>query len=587
MTERGELSSNNFSELYEFDSFRLDAAARHLRQNNQPVKLTSKAFDILVYLVRRRGEVVAREELLENVWSDAFVEDANLSVHIAALRKILGDTQSEARFIATVPRRGYCFVARVRDIHEAEKNLPPEETIGRREISLAVLPLRAIGQNEELEYLADGITENLINALSRLPQLKVFATSAIFRYKNDEKDTSAIGRALGATVILTGRVRSFYEELVVTVELVRVEDNRQLWGAQYHQPLADIFELQEKIALAITEKLLPQLTEAEKSLLENRQTENSEAYRALLKGRYFLSKLTTDGIKKALRYFEKAVELDPDYALAYVRIGLGNYYLNSRYQISYDEALRFVSQAINRAFEIDPHLAEAHSLSAIFKSVYEWDNEAAEREFRLAVELNPNSTFTRGAYSNCLTLFGRFEEAHEQLEKALEIDPLSLSLNVMVGSTLFCERRYEEAIVHLQQVLEMYPDSFISHVLISLSFQELGDSETALAKMKTAYELESNMELSALLGAALANARQTDEALRILNEIEQSDVRKPFETFYLYLALDKIDEAIAFVEKSLAQREVEHLGLNVDARADKIRSDARFKKILKRMGFSG
>lgn len=592
MTEK-ETSSTSADnpKVYQFDNFRLDAESRRLWQNNHLLKLTAKTFDILLFLVERHGRVVEREDLMKNVWRDSFVEDGNLTVHIGSLRKLLGDTHSEARFIATVARRGYCFVARVREISETERrqtdNLGLVTNRQSFQIkSLAVLPLQVVGEKEELEYLADGITENLINSLSKLLQLKVLASSTVFRYKNHENNISAIGSELGVSAILTGRLRLVGEELMVAVELVNAEDDGHLWGAQYHQPFTNIFEVQEQIALAITEKLLPRLSEAEKSPLRNRQTDNSEAYTAFLKGVHFCNKRTKEGLQRGLQFFEQAVEFDPEYALVYVYTATSYYYLDSYYHISRDEALPQITKALNRAFEIAPNLPEAHTLSGILKFVFEWDWTTAEREFLAAIKFNPNSIFARFWYANFLKMHRRFDQAWRQLEQGLAIDPLSLQLNAMVGNILYHEKRYEEAIVHFQNLLELSPDSLISSVMTSLCFQMLGDYETALTKMKSARVLESNLETSALLGSALARANQTDEAWQILNQIKQADVPIPFETFYLYIALGQTDEAVAFLRQSLERRDIDHVGLNVDPRADEIRFDSRVITILKRIGFS-
>jgi len=577
--------------VFQFNPFRLDERLRCLYKGDVPVRLTTKTFEILLYLVERSGKVVSREELLQNIWRDSFVEDGNLTVHIAALRKLLGDQQRDPQFIATVARRGYCFVAKVHEIEDTEAIQAQPAVSGSQSVSpqltsLAVLPLRAGGKKGELEYLADGITENLINSLSKLPQLRVLSAAAVFGYKDKLQDPCGIGKGLGVAAVLTGEVRLMNEELSISAELVNVNDRQQLWLTQYRQPMTDIFELQKSIALAITERLLPKLTAEEKSLLENRQTKSPDAYRSYLKGRRFLSQLTTETIGKALQCFEKAVELDPNYALAHVRIGLSYYYLNTYYQIPYEEALTRITKAINRAFEIDPNLSEAHTLQGIFKLIYEWDWPEAEREFRAGVDLNPNSIFARSAYANALKIFERYEETRYQLQKVAEIgDPLSLSLNTIIGSLLYDERRFEEAIVHFEEMLEIYPDALLAYELMSLCFQQLGDYETALEKMRKAYSIEPSVEVSAFLGAALANAGQRDEARQILKDIEKAGPPTPLETFHLYLALDQIDEAFEFIERSLSRREVNHIGLNTDPRADRLRSDPRFISLLRRMNF--
>ena len=585
---KGDSTAGADQRVYGFGPFRLETASRRLWLDDQPVKLTAKTFDILLFLVQRHGLVVEREELLQSVWRDSFVEDGNLTVHIAALRKLLGDSQREPRFISTVARRGYCFVAKVREVRYAEPvPIPgdvPSAGSSSELASLAVLPFRSVGNNDELGYLADGITENLINSLSKLPQLRVLSASAVSSYKDKFRDPAAVGKGLGVAAVLTGGVRSTNDQLVVAVELINVKDGVHLWGTQYRQPMADIFELQESIALAITEKLLPALTAEEKSLLENRQTKSPEAYRSYLKGRRFLSQLTTESIRKSLLLFEQAVQLDPNYALAHIRIGLSYYYLNTYYQVPYDEALKLITKAIDRAFEIDPNLSEAHTLRGIYKLIYEWNWPESEAEFRAGVDLNPNSIFARSAYANALKIFERYDETWYQLEKVAEIgDPISLSLNTIIGSLLYDERRFEEAIVHFEEMLEIYPDTLLAYEIMSLCFQQLGDYETALEKMKKAYSIEAGNDVRAFLGAAMANAGQKDEARQILMEIEKAGPPVPLEVFHLYIALDQIDDAFEFIERSLSRREVNHIGLNTDPRADRVRSDPRFISLLRRM----
>jgi DNA-binding winged helix-turn-helix (wHTH) protein len=586
MTERENKPTEDFAEIYEFDSFRLDASTRHLRRGSEPVKLTSKAFDILVYLIRRRGEVVSREELLKNVWGEAYVEDANLTVHIGVLRKTLGDTQSEARFIATVSRRGYSFVARAREIREEEIKSAPEKTPETRQASLAVLPFRAIGNNEELEYLADGITENLINSLSRLSQLKVLASSTVFRFRHSDKSASEIGRELSVGTILTGRTRLVGDELIVGVELVNASDERQIWGELYHQAFTDIFEVQEKIALEITGKLLPHLSESEKDRLKNRQTKNSEAYAAFLKGVHFSNRRTCDGMNKGLRYFEQAVELDADYALAHTWIALSYYFLHTYFCLRQRDALPQIHKAINRAFEINPNLAEAHTVAGLLQETYEWNWAAAEREYRLAIELDPNNVFARRWYVGFLRFHKRFDEVWRQVEDILQIDPISMISIFLVGNVLYYERRFEESIAQFKESSEIFPNHIIPHVFMASCYQMLGDYETGLAIARKVYEIESDSEGLAFLGIALAYAGQKDEARQIAGQVRRDTAPVPFELFYLYIALGEADEALDFFEESLSEKVVYHFAVNVDARADAVRSHPKFQAILKRMGFN-
>jgi DNA-binding winged helix-turn-helix (wHTH) protein len=445
--------------VFRFGTFQLDARSRQLTQNGYPAKLTAKTFDVLLYLVERSGQVVSRDEMLEKIWSDHIVEDGNLSVHISTLRKLLGDTQSRAGFIATVPGTGYSFVANVQEQNAHSANFVLQSPLS----------------NEPLG--SNGIPERL-------------------------------------------------------------------------------------------------------------QTNSSEAYRAYVKGRRSLRQLTRRSINRALRYFEKAIAIDPAFALAHVRIGLSYYYLNAYQQVDYERALKEIERSIDRAFELDPDLSEAHTLRAIYKQIYEWDWTSAEPDFRRGVELNPGSVFARCAYANALKICGRFDDARRELEATLEFDdPLALSVNTIIGSLLFVERRYEECMVHLREMLEFHPASFLPHLLMALCLQQIGDIDTALAKMRKAQKLDPTLETSAYLGETLARAGQTDEALQILNRIEASSEPQPFQTFYLYLALGETDRAFDFLERSLRRREIGQLAIYIDPRSDQVRDDPRFRSTLDRMNF--
>jgi adenylate cyclase len=575
------MSENSTHKIYQFDSFSLEAGTRRLWRGDTPIRLPSKTFDVLLYLVERHGEVVEREELLRELWRDQFVEDGNLTVRIGELRKMLGDTLGEARFIATVSRRGYCFVARVREVEENAEAAPAGETCADN--SLAVLPFRYLTSSAETEYLADGITESLINSFSKIASLKIYASSTVYRYKQSDEDASEIGKMLGAKNVLTGSVRQIGAEIMVAAELVSVSDARRLWGAQYHQPLTDIFRVPEEIALAISEKILPQLSEAEKSTLKTRAAANDEAYHAFLKGLHLNGKRTKEAIEKGLEYFRRAVELDANFALGYVWIAQSYRLLADFSILPHEEALPLIKENLERAVALEPDLAEARTLSGYIKFVHEWNWREAENEFRRAVELDPKSILARYSYANFLKHVRRFDEAAQQLNCALELDPLSPVLNQMLGAFLFYEKRYDEARAHFREQAELYPSSFVNYVFLSACSLMRGDYAASLEEIEKAYALEPSLEISALLGAAKARAGDKREAREILQKLEKAET-EPFETFYLYLALGLRDQALSFLERSLKRKSVDHILLNIDPRADELRADERFIEIFNRIG---
>jgi TolB-like protein len=322
-------SSNSF---YEFGPYRVDASECVLLCDGQPVSLTPKAFDTLLVLVRKSGHVVTKDELMREVWPESYVEEGNLTQNVFTLRKALGDNHH----IETVPRRGYRFSAAVteasaEEIEQATEKLSPRSRFsqGRGHQAaanfIAVLPFASVSNGANTEYLSDGITESIINLLSQLPQVHVMASSAVFRHKGKEINPQEIGRQLGVRAVLVGWVRSLDERLSINTELVDVGSGRQLWGEQYNREFHDVFEVQEEIATRISESLRIRLTREDQARLLRRYTDNFEAFRAYLKGRYYWGKYTKESLRKAIRCFQQATDLDPGYALAYATLDLTVY----------------------------------------------------------------------------------------------------------------------------------------------------------------------------------------------------------------------------------------------------------------------
>ncbi|HEY0428292.1 MAG TPA: winged helix-turn-helix domain-containing protein [Pyrinomonadaceae bacterium] len=327
-------------------------------------------------------------------------------------------------------------------------------------------------------------------------------------------------------------------------------------------------------------------TSREKSNLKNRPAVNDEAYRTFLKGLHLNGKRTKEAIEKGLEYFRRAVELDSTFALAYVWIAQSYRLLNDFSILSHAEAMPLIKQNLERAVALEPDLAEARTLSGYIKFVHEWNWQEAENEFRRAVELNPNSILARYSYANFLKHIRRFDEASQQLNQALELDPLSPVLNQMLGAFLFYEKRYTEADAHFREQAELYPNSFVNYVFLSACSMMRDDFAASLCEIQKAYALEPSFEVSALLGAAKARAGNVVEARKILRKLEKAETT-PFETFYLYLALGERGRALSFLERSLERKTVDHILLNIDPRADELRSDEQFTEIFSRIGLPG
>ncbi|MDT4898358.1 MAG: eukaryotic-like serine/threonine-protein kinase [Acidobacteriota bacterium] len=452
--------------------------------------------------------------------------------------------------------------------------------------SLAVLPLANASADPGTEYLSDGITESIINTLSQLPQLKVMARATVFRYKGKEVDSQEVKRDLGVRAVMMGRVLQFGDNLVIKIELVDTEDGSQLWGEQYKRKAADIFEVQEEISKEISEKLKLKLTGEEKLLLGKRYTDNTEAYRLYLKGRFCLSKTTKEALNNAIKHFRQAIDIDPDYALAYAGLADAYYALSSNH-LPANEAMPKARAAAEQALQMDETLSEAHASLGLVKAFYEWDWSGAEMEYRRAIELNPGYASAHHWYGWYLALMGRLNEAIAEIKQASELDPLSLEINSDLGLSFFFARQYERAIEQFEKALEMDPNSIWTRFFMGWAREQKGDYAEAIEDYKRAAQLDDSPLILAALGHTFVMAGQRDEALGVLEEMKQLAESRHVSSYHftvIHAALGEKDEAFAWLEKSYDAREEALVWLKVDPRLDTIRTDPRFIDLQRRVG---
>jgi serine/threonine protein kinase len=449
--------------------------------------------------------------------------------------------------------------------------------------SLAVLPFVNATADPNTEYLSDGITESLINNLSRLPHMKIMSRSSVVRYKGKETDVQTIGRELGVEAVLTGRVMQRNDELSISIELVDARDNSHIWGEQYNRKLSDILAVQEAISREVSEKLRVQLTGEEKKRLRKAATENPEAYQLYLKGRYYLSKRTDEGLKKAIEYFNQTIEKDPSYALAYSGLADSNMYLM---HLSPREAFLRAKEAATKALEIDDNLAEAHTSLAIVK-MYEWDWAATEREFKRALDLNPSEAEAHHQYSHYLNTVGRTHESLVESLRALELDPLSLPLNAHLAWHYLYARQYDPAIEQCRKTIEMDANYPPAHGFLALAYEQKGMHQEAIAEFqKTITLLGDSVQTRAELGHAYAVAGKKEEALKIMDELKalsKETYVSSYDVAMIYVGLDQKDQAFDWLQKAYQER----FGiryLKVDPRLDPLRSDPRFPDLVRRVG---
>src|SRR3989449_4908441 len=457
--------------------------------------------------------------------------------------------------------------------------------------SLAVLPFVNTSGNSEMEYLSDGLTESITFSLSQLPQVRVMARSAVFRFKGKTEDSQRIGQTLGVRAVLTGRVLQRGEMLMISVELVDVENGWQLWGDQYRRKAVDIFAIEEDIAREISEKLRVKITPEKKELLARRYTEDVEAYHLYLKGKFFWGKRTEDGLKKGIQYFRQAIERDPTYALAYAGLAEGYVPLGMYGYVHPKDAFPKAKSAAQKALEIDPQLAEARTVLGGIHISFEMDLDSAEKELRAAIELDPNYPRARQTLCECLTVRGQLAEAVIEVQRALELDPLSLHMNAALTMTYYFSGQYEEAIDQGRRNVEMDPNFFPGYFYLGLAHSPHGQHSEAVAALQQATVLSGRSTLMlAALGGAFAFGRKEEEARKILAELEEAGRRKYVTQVFvaaIYAGLGETDRVFACLDLAYEDRCPWLVRcLVADWRFHSLRADARFQNLLHRTALS-
>ena len=455
--------------------------------------------------------------------------------------------------------------------------------------SLAVLPLANDTDDTQAEYLSDGITESIINSLSRLPKLRVVPRATVFRYKGRGDDPLAVGRELDVRAVLTGRMRRVGDRLVVSAELVDVAHESQIWGERYRYKLDDIFVLQERISREISERLRLRLTGEEKSRLGKRYTENTAAYHLYLRGRYCLNKRSTEWIRKGIEHFNQAIELDPAYALAHA--GLADAYAflaSSTGEQPPTEVFPRAEVAARRALELDESLAEAHTSLGFFHLLYEWEFERAAFEFRRAIDLNPSYANAHDGLSFYYKATGQHERAVAACREAQAQDPLSLFAVVSLGWAYYFARRYPEAVAQNRKALELDPAFVFAHWNTGLALAQAGDHEGACASLTRAVEHSGGgLVFKSHLGYVCGRAGDSEKARSLLKELEGHARERYVPSYYfalVRLGLGDHEGALEHLARAFEERAGFLAYLRVEPMFDPLRADARFREFERRLG---
>ena len=453
--------------------------------------------------------------------------------------------------------------------------------------AIAVLPFTNSSDDSNVEYLSDGITESLINRLSQVSGMRVMARTTAFRYKGREIDPQKIGAELNVQALLTGRVLQRGDELVIQADLIDVKDGAQLWGEKYNRKLSDILTVQTEIAREITDRLRLRLTNEQQHLIAKQHTENIEAYQRYLQGRFYWNKRNAEGVKKAVEFYEQAINADPTYALAYAGIA-DAYAVWPDDSLTRKETATRVKAAASKAVDLDPQLPEAHTSLAFAKMIEDRNLTGAESSFKRSIELNPNYPTAHHWYAYDLVAQGRVDEAIQSIQRAQTLDPVSLSINNDVGEIYFFARRYDQAIEQCRKTLEMEPNFIPAHQTLGLAYAQKGQFTEAIAELKKAVEMSANNAyVLALLGYVYGAAGQRAEAQATLAQLQQLSASKYISPFHLALVhtqLGDFDRAFALLQQAEAEHVFSMLLLKADPKMDKLRADARYTTFLQRLG---
>lgn len=559
------------------------------------IHVEPKVMEVLVCLAQHSGEAVPKEKLLQTVWADTFVTDDVLTRSVSELRKVFEDDAREPKVIQTIPKRGYRLLAPVTFVNgtttpdtqgavrPADRSRKDAKTIN----SLVVLPFTNASGDPGTDYLSEGITEAIINHLSQLAQLRVVPRNTAFRYKTQGADTASLRRELGVDAVVTGRVVQRGESLVVSSELVDLESEAQLWGERYNRQPSEIFSVQEEIAAQVAEALRLKLTGEEKQLLARQHTQNREAYLLYLKGRYHWARRTGESLKRALPYFQQAIQEDPGYALAYAGLAEGYILLTWFNALTPKEGIERAKAAALKAVEIDLELAHGYTvLGFVSASDRDWKN--AESAFRQAIHLDPGNSLAHSWYALYLTAMGRSGEAIAAICRAQQIDPLSLALHHHAAWVYCHARRYDDAITYCREALEMEPNFPLCALWLGVACTEKGMHEEALTSTQKVWE-SGLMDIAiGFHGHACARAGRRSEAEDLLQQL-----MKPGQPFYvdpyhvsvIQAGLGELQCAIDSLEKAYQERSLFlSCWIKCDPRLDPLRADPRFNDLLRRLG---
>jgi TolB-like protein/Flp pilus assembly protein TadD len=570
--------------LVRFGLFEADLSSRELRKNGARIRLQDQPFQVLSVLLDRPGGVVTRDELRQKIWpGDTFIDfDKGLNVAINKIREALGDSAENPRFVETLPRRGYRFLA---SLNDAQSN----SVTGRSPIdSIAVLPLANSSPDLDTECIAVGIPGNIIHRLSQIPGLRVVSWNSVSCHKDQDTDPQTLGRRFNVRALLVGRIWVRANKLRLHVDLVDTASGEELWGEQYDRDLTEIFTIQDEIAREVSQKLELKLTGAQSARLGRHYTDNIEAYQLYVRGRHSIEKRSMGGFKKGSECLNEAIQKDPGYALAYAELSQCLHMPAYYGVVSPQEAYPRAKSVALKALAIDDTLAEAHDTLATVMQNFDWDWDSAGKEYKRAIELNPNYPVARLHYAMHLSLLGRFEESIREATEGQRRDPMSGVTNAALAFVLVNAGRFDRCIEQSLTTIDIDPALTFTYVSLAMAYERKGMFPEAIMTNEKSLELGGSAAFhKSALGHAYASSGDHARARDILRELQQSSERGYMPFWSLAIVYDGLGEkelAIELLQKALERREAMLVSLRVWPLLEKSRDDPRFQEIERRVG---
>jgi TolB-like protein/DNA-binding winged helix-turn-helix (wHTH) protein/Tfp pilus assembly protein PilF len=632
------------SNFYRFGQFVLDPARRTLSRADSPVSLTPKAFDVLFFLVQNPNRLVTKEELLQAVWGDTIVEEGNLTQYISHLRKALGDNSDDTRLIVTIARKGYQFtadvaVAEVADtakqaavqVPAAERSLDDKQSVlgsaadqvvprapkhwriaaalaaltvilataaytswrhfagitapRSQKIMLAVLPFANLTGDPDKEYLADGLTEETISQLGRLDpeQLGVIARTSVMGYKNKDVRLDQIGRDLSVQYVLENSLRMNGNQIRLTAQLIQVKDQTHLWSQDYDYPLNDVLNVEDAVAESVARQIQLRLTSKQQADLARPRPVNPDAFDAYLQGYYFYQRRTAKDVDMAEKYYERATQLDPSYALAWVGLSRARYWQANAGIVPVGEGQRLAREAVERALVLNPNLAAAHAQMARLKRQVDFDWVGANDSIQRAIALEPGKPEYVEQAATSAAYLGRFDQALELGRRAVDLDPLNGSSWENLGEIEFYKGQLDQAAADCKKARELNPDVPPGPFYLIQIYILQGRPQDAFPEIERVQIDSQRGILYSISYYALGRKKESDAALR--ESISENHASDAYGIAAVYAFRNQPDEAFEWLDRAYVQRDGGLIATKVDPLLKSLHNDSRFAAFLKKLNF--